>query len=309
MREPRVLVLLAAFHHDEAAVVTRDRPHQPAHVQGGNAASMVIMPKPVSQLRLFLEGVVNGSAVQFPDELRRLAARVLRRPARHADVDDLVSEFLVRLIEATRRDQGRSAVHLLKLADMEISSAILHRLKQVVAETSPGARLRKQLRAAVRIAMHADTIPPPSAPPTSLFRDDKFSSARVRDAVAWLLAQEDRPAATVNEISTALHTMYFGQRQTTQEPSQPSPEAELVRALDGPRLRHEVRRELGEDLARVVAMRANGAELKVIAADQKVAISTAHQRLATAVQRIKRHTKRRGIAPTSLESILTGLSF
>lgn len=224
------------------------------------------------------------------------------------DVDDLVSEFLVRLIEATRRGQGRSAVHLLKLAEMEIASAILHRLKHVVAETSPGAHLRKQLRAAVKAALTIGTLAPPATPPVALYKDDKLSSARVRDAVAWLLAQDARPAATVNEISAALHAMYFGQAQTAQEASRPSPEAELVRALDGPRLREEVQRELGDDLARVVAMRATGAELKVIAADQRVAISTAHQRLATAVQRIRRHTRRRNIAPSSLEPILSGLS-
>lgn len=73
------------------------------------------------------------------------------------------------------------------------------------------------------------------------------------------------------------------------------------------RRRVRLHRHLGKDLAHVTALRAGGAELKAIAVDQQVAISTAHHRVATAVQRIRSHARRRGIGPTSLDRVLTAL--
>jgi len=98
---------------------------------------MAVDPHP---LRVFLQGLVTGRSRTFSDELRNLARAVLGRRAGLFEVDDLLGQFLFRLVEATRRGRVGSAVALLLLSD----AAIPHR--QVLAESCPGPRLRKQLR-------------------------------------------------------------------------------------------------------------------------------------------------------------------
>ncbi|HVG63092.1 MAG TPA: hypothetical protein VNA24_31300 [Hyalangium sp.] len=96
--------------------------------------------------------------------------------------------------------------------------------------------------------------------------------------------------------------------RTPIEAVQESFEEDILRNLDSPRLARDLHHNLGANLARVTALRAGGAELKAIVEDQQVAISTAHQRVATTVQRICRHVRKRRVGPTTLEPMLAARS-
>lgn len=92
-------------------------------------------------------------------------------------------------------------------------------------------------------------------------------------------------APNVTDLPARLQALYFGGDQHRDEPMEASFEDEVLRGLDGPQLALDLHRQL-PDLARIAALRATGADLKAIAQDQQVALSTAHHRVATAVQRI-----------------------
>lgn len=89
---------------------------------------------------------------------------------------------------------------------------------------------------------------------------------------------------------------------------QASFEDDVLRGLDGPQLALDLHRHLGPDLRRVTSLPAGGAELKSIAEDQQMAVSTAHQRVATAVKRIRKQVRRRRIGPDTLRTLLSGMS-
>ena len=247
-----------------------------------------------------------GRSCPFPEELRVLARGVLggRSPT---EAEDLLGDFLLRLVEATRHNRAGSAVALLKLSDAGIRAAVKHRLRQVLAETCPGARLRKQLRAMVKAVLNQDLTVLPASAPTSLYRGDRLSTALVRDAVAWVLAQDERPPRTVRDIAAHLQALYFEGKCVAAEPAQPSFEGDLLNELDGARVAHDLQHHLGEDLARVIALRAGGAELRAIAEDQRVAVSTAHQRVASAVERLRQRARHWELEPTVMEPALRAL--
>ena len=154
--------------------------------------------------------------------------------------------------------------------------------------------------------------PLPAAPacaPSTLYRGDRLSAALVRETVAWLLAQKDWPPRTAPAIAARLQRLYFdGDRHRGGEPTQQSFEEDVLRGLDGPQLALDLHHHLGPDLRRVAALRADGAELKTIAEDQQVAVSTAHQRIATAVKRIRKQVRKRHIGPDTLRPMLAALS-
>jgi hypothetical protein len=265
---------------------------------------MAVEPHP---LRVFLQGIVTGRSCVIPEDLRSLARAVFGRRAGPSEVHGLVGEFLLRLVEATRRNRTGSAVALLPLPDAAIRASIRHRVRQLLAESCPGARLRKQLRAMVKVVL-AQALPRalPFAP-TTLYQGDRLSATLVRAAVAWLLAQEDRPPRTVHAVPARLLALYFDGDQHRDEPVQASFEEAALRGLDAPQLALGLHHYLGPDLGRVAALRANGAELKTIAEDQRVAISTPHQRVATAMQRIRTQVRRRRISPDTLRRMLVAL--
>jgi hypothetical protein len=118
-------------------------------------------------------------------------------------------------------------------------------------------------------------------------------------AVAWVLDQEARPPRTVPAIAARLQDLYFDREQHRGEPVQASFEEDLLSALDAPQLALDLRRHLGADLCRITSLRARGADLKAIAEDQQVSISTAHQRVSTAVCRIRELVRRRDLSPGS----------
>lgn len=109
-------------------------------------------------------------------------------------------------------------------------------------------------------------------------------------------------------IAARLVGLYFDGAQPRDEQVQQSFEEDVLRGLDGPQLALDLHRHLGPDLRRVAALRASGAELKTIAKDQQVAISTAHQRVATAVKRIRKQVRRRRIGPDTLRPMLAALA-
>jgi hypothetical protein len=89
---------------------------------------------------------------------------------------------------------------------------------------------------------------------------------------------------------------------------QTSFEDDVLRGLNGPQLALDLHRHLTPDLRRVIVLRANDAELNAITEDQQVAISTAHQRVATAVKWIRKQARKRRIGPDALRPMLTALA-
>jgi DNA-directed RNA polymerase specialized sigma24 family protein len=247
-------------------------------------------------LRVFLRGLVTARPPPVPEDLLRLARGVLGPRAGAADVDDLVGEFLLRLVDATAHRRAGSAEFMLDLDDRRLRGTIRHRLRQMLAETCPGARLRKQLRAFVKVLLSEDRLPVPAAPPTSLYRGDRLSSELVREAMAWVLLHEETPRTPAG-ITARLMAMYCVREASTGATEQGDPEHDLHTRLEVQRLLLGLAQDCSQQ-ARAVHMRLAGLSLQAIAEQQGVSISTAHTRVSAGVTALQARHLGVGTYPT-----------
>jgi DNA-directed RNA polymerase specialized sigma24 family protein len=259
-----------------------------------------------SSLQAFFSRLVCGEAVPVPSELRRLARGVLGTSANPADVDDLVSAFVLKAIEATRAGGAGSAEHLLVMSEARLRSVVRHRLKQMRAEQCPRWRVVKGLREAVRSALALPLLEVEDLP-LALVDGGRIRLERVREAVSWMLSGPEPVARQPVVISDRLLALYFPDDTNDDVLERVLPMADtvdVVAALDAPVLVKRLREDLGPALDRVLVQRLQGVPLKGIAADAGVSISTAHERVQDAVAVVRARACRSGLDNVALEPVL-----
>lgn len=251
----------------------------------------------MTELRQFLAGL-EGAAVEpvrVPPELYRLAARVTRRGEL---ADDLVQDLVLDLLYRTRRAQAGGIHELLKLGDQDLLAAIRRRLIQTAA-ASRGARwaLVKQVRAHVRAAL-SGPLPPVVAAPTSVVAGGRIHAKLVAVAAAWYLQQPGQDSRDAKAIAAWILGEYLRMPSANDLPGSDTDGGtdfqQVEAALDAPSIAADLRALLGPDQARVVALRAAGASLQVIADTQGCAVSSAHARTSQAVEQVAERAKAAG---------------
>lgn len=221
----------------------------------------------------------------LPVELRSIARRLLRN-SDGMEAEDVVGDFLVRLVEATRRCTSGSAAFLVNLEEPQLRAVVRHRMGQIVAERAPQRQLVKQLRDAVRRAIAQGLPSRPAAAPCSLMLNDKLSTALVAEAAAWFVDQANGPnAEDVAATAARLRDAYFG-AAPGRVPS--SVELQSVAdVVDVKQLASRLRSELAPDILHTVRARLNDDSLAAIAKRAGIAVSSAHARVAKAAAEVK----------------------
>ncbi|MHB8879591.1 MAG: hypothetical protein ACYC8T_38345 [Myxococcaceae bacterium] len=243
---------------------------------------------PSTPIRDFVHALAAGGdgPKTLPSEFLGIARGLLHH--RHGADDqaqDLVASFLVRLVEATRRKTAGSAEHLTHLGEPELRGVVRHRIRQVLAEQSPARRVVKQLRDSVRLALARGLPPPPPAAPTTLIANEKLCGPTVASITAWVLAQEDAPAVTdVAGIADRLKEMYFGKESLVPAANEAHVDFDCV---DAQRLAAQLHADLAPELLAVLRGRLQDQPLAAIAKQAGVAISSAHARVAKAVEAVR----------------------
>ncbi len=162
--------------------------------------------------------------------LRALVTQSQGRRGTDGDLlDGLVNLFFERHVmsDARRRE-------LLALNDDDLERAVRHRFRQVLADAQDDYKPYRALRAQVRAALQAVTVPPAEAAwPARIREKDHFSAAAVEAAVC-ALARERRVLPSVAEATKELFQRY-AEGPAAPDQSQDEPEV-LRRRIDGQRL-------------------------------------------------------------------------
>ncbi len=262
-----------------------------------------------SSIRLLLQDIVEGTArtPRLPAELRNLAQQVKSRS--QVSPDELVSELLLRLVDGTARNTAASAKRLLELDDKGIQGALRHRMRQIATESHPQWKQVKQLRAQVRHVLTTGNLDA-SECPGMLYDGEKLSARRVRQAVAQVLVDEDRPIGA-KAIAAQVAQEYLPNSPSSEKTygdiadrEVESPEDAVRRALDAHFLARDLQIRLGRELFQVVALRASGAGFASIAKSLGVGLATAHSRWIEARARFREIVDRGGLSFATVGRVL-----
>jgi hypothetical protein len=265
-----------------------------------------------SEVRSFLSVVAGqaGRSARIPPLLHALARHCASgRGASRDEVDDVVAQFLLKTVEG--KSNSRSADALLAMADTELLAALRVRLRQTAAELKGRAWLvRKQLRAHVAEVLADNSASRcPGALPLTLVRDGRLCRDRIRVAVSFLVHRE-RLQAEPSALTQELLVRYQLQRLDAANlaPEAPAnPEEEVGSRRDAVRRAAELRRALGPLLPDLL-MRRTGMPLRQIAANSRVAISTAHSRVLSAEICAREFAFVRDVEPAELDRALAAAS-
>src|SRR5262249_48547832 len=118
--------------------------------------------------------------------------------------EDLVSEFVVRMLQKTPEARTRDIEKLLALEPKRLVGPLAHRFRQLGAEHARRWGLRKSLREHVR-AVWDEQSPPSIGMPSSLLQGEKLSKRHVRAAVNHVRQQSDTDH--LDEIGVAEHLL------------------------------------------------------------------------------------------------------
>lgn len=237
----------------------------------------------------------------FPVALRRIASRVLWQPMADFDLDDLVGEFLLRVVEATRRGGSGSAQLLVGLEEPELHALTRFRMRQIVAERSGARRAVKQLRDAVRRAQEVGLPPPGEALPPSIFAKGRLHGPSVAAAVAVVVTTADAPVASdVAGIVDRLQELYVWPGVPAFEPHT----VEVEAMLDAGSCVEQLRTSLTSIDFGLLRRRLAGESLAAIAASEGAAVSTAHGQVGRSLGAVRRVVGRLGIDAAAMERAL-----
>lgn len=264
--------------------------------------------QPTTPLRSFFAALAQRGIgpTSIPAELNRIA-RHLGRGGDDAEVDDVVGDFLLRLIEATRRSTSGSAEFLADLDEQQLRAVVRHRMRQVVAERSPRRHLVKQLRDAVRRVVARGLPPVPASPPVSLMHNDKLHAGRVADAVAWSRNGEDAAGPqSIAGIAERLCETYF--HTTVSGLSEATEPATDVDPVDIKKVVSRLRAELDADLLQAARARLRDRSLGEISTMAGIAVSSAHARVARAVTAVRSIIEQVGVDRATGEAALALLA-
>jgi DNA-directed RNA polymerase specialized sigma24 family protein len=236
-------------------------------------------------LKSFFAGVAGERATSGAlSEALTSIARHLTRGC-DADADDVVGDFLLKLVTATRRGSPGSAAYLLHLEEPELRAVVRHRMRQLLAERSPHHHVVKQLRAAVRSALRRGLPIAPLSPPTALLFNDRLHGPTVAAATAWLLAGPDAPLVDdVAAIAETLRTLYFDLKASGSPEDGDVP----VDPVDTNRLVAQLHARLDAGQLAVLRERLRGGSLAEVGAHVGVGLSTAHARVSKAVAVVRK---------------------
>ena len=230
----------------------------------------------------------------MPADLFRIARGLLRRSSDH-EIQDLVSDFIVRLLEAGRAGRAGSPLHLVGFDESELRAVVRHRMRQIIADRSPGRRQSKQIRDSVRLVLKTGLPVAPAAAPTTVMVNDKLSTPLVAVAVAYLATMEGAPGAIdANAVADRLGEMYFGRKTVHTGDSDPALSADdqyAARALAA-----NLKTRLDPKMMDVLRARMRHDSLAEIAARENTAVSTIHARMQRAIAEVRAAVEAAGIS-------------
>lgn len=269
------------------------------------------MSAAIAEVHAFLAALAGTGAAprQVPQILRALVQRVGR--GRH-EADDLLQELLADLLVRTRKGQAGGIAQLLRLDDGQLLGAIRRRAVQVRAiQQGSRSRLVKTLRAHVTAALDGE-LPDADGLPLTLMVGDRICGRLVRQAVAYLLAQDAAPPREPSVLAAQLLDLFFALRpedvraEVHGGAETNDADATLARA-DAAHHVQALRARLGPELARIVGLRAQGRSLAEIAAG-RVGISTVHEKLGRATTSTREYVAHEGLAREDLEPALPAVA-
>lgn len=258
----------------------------------------------MSNLRQFLASISEGTSWRGrrPAALADIARGVLRRlrqPSGADDVEDLVSEYVARLIEEKAR--RRSGIDWRQATDAEARRLVARRCKQIALEQRPGWSAYRSLREHVATAMERGLPEAPGHWPGTLLEGDRYSLKLVAAAAAHVLATNPQLEGNAGGIATVLSRNYCPQLSATDEPLDVGDDQDWLLdvsdRLDGVRVAGELQRELGPELSRTWARRLNGWGFEKLAGESHVALATAFARCRRAEREASAALVRAGCSP------------
>lgn len=245
----------------------------------------------MKEVRQFLKALAPGRQQRgrLPEALRRLAWQAVGCGQPPDLADDALAEFLVKLVEATRRRSPGGAQNLLDLGDGSLAAVLRFRIRQAAMSLYVEWPLVKSLRAHVKAALDRGELPAGVDLPLTLLRHDHLAADLVRQACAAVLARKYPPPRTVAEVADALLELYFT----------PAPGGEVDAAADyvdddvetvhdAHVYAAQTRQLLGTEVARALGERAAGKSLREIGKRNRgQAASTLHAKLTQAQHRLR----------------------
>ncbi len=204
--------------------------------------------------------------------------------------DDAVFDLIETTLKATRIGGSASAQRLLRLPDSELVAVVRFRLRQAAVGRRPLWALLKSITEHVRAAIDVGLAPPPAEPPSTLLRGDRLGGDLVAAAVSYIYSFKPDVERTPSTIAKHLISQYFKVEGATDDTA--DAETQVRRGRDALRISRELRQHLGSDLLRLLRYRHQGIGLAEIAENENIAVSTVHDRIQTAIEHLREHTRR-----------------
>jgi hypothetical protein len=237
-------------------------------------------PSADAQVRAFLSALRDGRRnTAEASKVDRVLAQLAERAApwlRNHESGDLVSEFVLRMLQKNPEARHADVEKLLALEPKRLAGALAHRFRQLASEQAPRAALRKTLREHVA-AVWESASPHAEGMPSALLEDERISRSHVRIAVGHLKGEPGAMRLDKRAVAERLLQEYFpGPEDLDAMPesatdrirslrSSRDPEERLRRQIDAQRLARDLKRALGPELTDVLARRLRGDTLQEIA--------------------------------------------
>jgi hypothetical protein len=251
-------------------------PPSPALLRTQNTASR----NPDDQVRAFLAALRDGKR-NTPEApaVHRILAHLAHRAApwlKGHEPDELVSDFVIRMLEKKPEARRDDFEKLLALEPRRLAGTLAHRFRQLAAEQAPRSALRKTLREHVT-AVWDSASPHADGMPSALLDDDRISRSHVRIAVGNLRGEPGGMRLDKKAAAERLLQEYFPEPEDLDAMpeseterirslrSSRDPEERLRRQIDAHRLARDLQRALGPELTDVLARRFRGDTLQEIA--------------------------------------------
>ena len=247
-------------------------------------------------LRTELESLLHSPAEgagRFP-ELEARARRAIGAGRDADEAGDVAARFLEDLVDQGGRTGVREPLaRLLALDDHALDAAVSNRIHQLLVEGRPRWNLYRGVLAGVRAALSERVAPPPALPTRIQEAGEagRLDGKRIAEAVAWLLAQDQAPAASDREITRQLMEIYFPAEVPletwTERPRSSDPQDRARREHDGRVIARVLQHNLDPSLLGIVMRRYRGDTLEEIASDKRLGVATVHARLQQALEQIR----------------------
>ena len=141
--------------------------------------------------------------------------------------------------------------------------------------------------------------------PLSVLDQGRIRLDLIREAVSWLRTKSLPAPRSVREIASRIMELYFPTSEHLGDVHAVADhEDAMIAALDAPGLAQRLRDDLGTEASKMLRRRLDGTPLVDLAADSRVAVSTAHDRMGKAVERVRAQVRRHRLRREGLEPVL-----